>query len=100
MGIRYLDEPGTKIKYLDEQKPSANPSLSEIGQGIRHPWDVGLKLPEKYSRQGLQEITQGGTALQNAVANKTGLPIGTEPTGNLPADIIRNTPRIAGETLS
>lgn len=45
-----------------------------------------LKAPEKLSRQGLQIIS-------NAIPNP-------EPTGNLPLDLIKGTPRIAADTLA
>lgn len=73
--------------------------LVSQGKPIRAGYEA-LTVPEDLSKQGLGQITNAGVNLQNSLASKTGLPLGTEPTGNLPADIMRNIPRIAGETLT
>lgn len=62
-------------------------------------WDA-IGVPAQKSREGLEGITEIGKNMQNLAASKTGLPIGTEPTGNLARDVVANVPRIAGETLS
>jgi hypothetical protein len=62
-------------------------------------WDA-MKKPAEMAQDGLQQMTGLQTDAQNAIAQKTGLPIGTEPTGNLPRDIAANIPRIAGETMA
>lgn len=85
-----------KNKYSqtqDTQLPVQKPGL--LGQA----WQ-DLKIPEEKSREGLKMITDTGVKAQNWLANKTGLPIGTEPTGNVARDLAANTPRILGETLT
>lgn len=66
---------------------------------IQKGWDA-LDKPAQMSRQGLTQTTDMGVQLQNMAAEKTGLPIGTEPTGNLARDVAANVPRIAGETIA
>ncbi len=84
-----------KAKYI--QQPGSNQQSKKgiLGQA----WE-DLKLPEEKSREGLKMLTDAGIQGQNWLANKYGLPIGTEPTGNMARDLIANTPRIAGETLT
>jgi len=61
---------------------------------------AGLGVPEEMSRSGLNQMMDLQNKAQNFAAEKTGLPIGTEPTGNLPRDIAANVPRIAGESIA
>lgn len=88
-----------KKKYSTPAAPEAAaapaPKQGILGQA----WS-DLKVPEEKSREGLKMITDAGVKAQNWLANKTGLPIGTEPTGNMARDIAANVPRIAGETLT
>src|SRR3972149_3961701 len=52
------------------------------------------------AESGLRKLTDAEVSAQNYIAQKTGLPIGTLPTGNVIRDLIANTPRIVGETLT
>lgn len=61
------------------QQPQSSPSL--LNQG----WNA-LQIPEQKSREGLQMIAQ-------AIPNPA-------PTGNLPLDLIKGTPRIAADTMA
>ena len=73
--IREYD-PVTKSPLQDaEQKKSF----------VKKAWEA-LTVPEQLSRQGLGKIAQSVPS--------------PEPTGNLPLDILRGTPRIAAETIA
>jgi hypothetical protein len=65
----------------DEIRQAASQNKSMAGKA----WDA-LAWPEKKSREGLQMIAQT-------------IPQGT-PTGNLPLDVLKGTPRIAADTLA
>lgn len=80
-----------KKKYSDP----APQSKGMLGQA----WE-DLKVPEEKSREGLNMIVNAGVRGQNWLANKTGLPIGTEPTGNMARDMAANTPRMIGESVA
>lgn len=77
---------------------STMPKQPEQGM-VGKAWDA-LNVPSQMAQSGLQQMTDLGTDAQNAIAAKTGLPVGTEPTGNMARDVVANIPRIAGETLS
>lgn len=79
-------------------RPPADTPKDEPGL-IRKGWDM-LKVPEQKSREGLKMLTDAEVSGQNWLANKTGLPIGTEPTGNVARDLYFNLPRLAGETMT
>ena len=64
---------------------------------LKKGWEA-LTLPEKAAQYVIPKLTQFQSNIQNKLAQKTGLPIGEEPTGNLPRDIAANVPRIMGET--
>lgn len=59
-----------------------------------------LQVPEQMASEGLKGLTNIGVSGQNKLAALTKFPIGSEPTGNLPRDIIFGTPKIVGETLA
>lgn len=62
-------------------------------------WNA-MDVPRQAAQQTISGLTKTQTDVQNAVAAKTGLPVGTEPTGNLTRDILANTPRILGESAA
>lgn len=72
-----------------ESKPQEEGFLNTV-------WE-SLKVPEKVYRDVIGNVTEKMEKAQNAVAEKTGLPIGTEPTGNLARDVAANLPKITGE---
>lgn len=88
-----LSNPGTSPEKQSQPAAPEKPDLMHQG------WDA-LAKPAEMSKEGLNQMTDLGVRGQNAVAEKTGLPIGTEPTGNMARDIVANVPRIAGETIS
>ncbi len=61
---------------------------------------AALDKPREYAQKAITGLTNAQTSLQNTVADKTGMPVGTEPTGNLTRDVIANTPRIMGESAA
>lgn len=109
---------GTVVSFPDDMKPDqlkqavssaatkmrGQTSFQEMsalkGKPLGQQLWKGLEVPEKMAKRGLGTISSNIPQIQNSIAQKTGLPIGTQPTGNLPADIARNIPRIAGETLA
>lgn len=86
--------PATPVSNLERMKQMA--SQGNYGKAAF----AALAMPEEFSKQGLRQLTDLGSQAQNAIASKTGLPIGTAPTGNMARDIAANIPRIAGETIA
>lgn len=68
-------------EYSDVTFDSASPQKGLLQRG----WDA-LAVPEQKSREGLQMLA--------------GMVPKPEPTGNLPLDIIKGTPRIAADTMA
>lgn len=83
--------------YQTTMKPQQ--SAPEQPGMVRKAWDA-MNIPSQMSKDGLNQMVGLQNDAQNAIAQKTGLPIGTEPTGNMARDVIANTPRIAGETMA
>lgn len=95
----------SKAQSLFSQAPKTPQSSGNPGVTAKEPGILGkawnsLNKPVEMSKEGLTQMTDLGVQGQNALAEKTGLPIGTEPTGNLARDVVANVPRIAGETMS
>jgi hypothetical protein len=78
------------------QNPAAQPKQPGM---IRQAWDA-LGKPAEMAKSGLQQMAGLQTDAQNAIAQKTGLPIGTEPTGNMVRDVVANIPRIGAESMA
>lgn len=100
---QYATQAISKYKTTMAPKPAApaeapQPQPKERGM-VGKAWDA-LNVPAQMSKQGLTQLADLRTQGQNMVAEKTGLPIGTEPTGNLARDVVANIPRIADESVA
>lgn len=92
-----------KEKHDIAEQNTGNPFQQSINKvsstpGILPKIYESLNVPEAAAKTILPKLTQLQSMAINKTAEKTGLPIGEEPTGNLPRDIIANIPRIIGET--
>jgi hypothetical protein len=83
----------------EQPATTGNPGNTQEPGLIKKGWDA-LNKPAEMSRDGLNQMMELHTQAQNAIAAKTGLPIGTEPTGNMARDVAANTPRIIGESVA
>lgn len=85
------------VAQAQQQQPQQNqPDQPSMGQKV---WD-GLQKPSQMAQSGLQQMSDLQTDAQNAIAQKTGLPIGTEPTGNLVRDVVAGAPKVMADTMA
>lgn len=84
-----------KAKQSTQQAQGA-PKQQGMGSKV---WNA-LDVPRQVAQKTLTGLTNAQNTVQNTIAEKTGLPIGTEPTGNMARDVIANVPRIMGESAA
>ncbi len=88
-----------QAKQLVYQKLGTAPAAPKEPGMLGKAWNA-LEVPAQKAEQAITGLTDVQNTIQNKAADATGLPIGTEPTGNLTRDVIANTPRIMGETAA
>lgn len=110
--IKKLDQAGYDTASIAPSQNNPSPSPDNLSGNVvkdvisnapkilaQSAWE-GLQVPEKVANYVLPKLTNLQSNIQNTIAQKTGLPIQEEPTGNLARDVVANIPRIAGETAS
>jgi hypothetical protein len=88
-----------EAQAIVKQKLGPAPQAEQQQSLAKRAYDIA-NVPRTKAREGLGMLAEAGSDAQNAIAQKTGLPVGTEPTGNMAADIARGTPRVLADTLT